>query len=122
MALRAGSVTVLSSNPAGAGWRSVPSAAGGCSPPVARVAPVSSTLRAVHSRIFMRIYVSRGIVHSDKGQQLREEQAFNQSRDTDGGDERGEWGAGGGIVTGLGRISGQECVIVANDATVKGGQ
>ena len=28
---------------------------------------------------------------------------------------------GGGIVTGLGRISGQECIIVANDATVKGG-
>ena len=26
---------------------------------------------------------------------------------------------GGGIVTGIGRISGQECVIVANDATVK---
>lgn len=29
--------------------------------------------------------------------------------------------AGGGIITGLGRISGKECVIVANDATVKGG-
>jgi len=28
---------------------------------------------------------------------------------------------GGGIVTGIGRVSGQECVIVANDATVKGG-
>jgi 3-methylcrotonyl-CoA carboxylase beta subunit len=28
---------------------------------------------------------------------------------------------GGGIVTGIGRIRGQECVIVANDATVKGG-
>jgi 3-methylcrotonyl-CoA carboxylase beta subunit len=27
----------------------------------------------------------------------------------------------GGIVTGIGRISGRECVIVANDATVKGG-
>ena len=26
-----------------------------------------------------------------------------------------------GIVTGLGRIEGRECVIVANDATVKGG-
>ena len=26
-----------------------------------------------------------------------------------------------GIVTGIGRISGRECVIVANDATVKGG-
>src|SRR5580704_12298235 len=26
-----------------------------------------------------------------------------------------------GIVTGIGRIAGQECVIVANDATVKGG-
>ena len=39
----------------------------------------------------------------------------------------GSGGAGGGdvasagIVTGIGRISGQECVIVANDATVKGG-
>lgn len=28
---------------------------------------------------------------------------------------------GGGIVTGIGRIHGRECVIVANDATVKGG-
>ncbi|PID45270.1 MAG: methylcrotonoyl-CoA carboxylase [Proteobacteria bacterium] len=27
----------------------------------------------------------------------------------------------GGVVTGIGRISGQECMIVANDATVKGG-
>ena len=27
----------------------------------------------------------------------------------------------GGVVTGIGQISGQECVIVANDATVKGG-
>jgi 3-methylcrotonyl-CoA carboxylase beta subunit len=29
--------------------------------------------------------------------------------------------AGAGIVTGIGRISGQACVVVANDATVKGG-
>ena len=28
---------------------------------------------------------------------------------------------GAGIVTGIGRISGRECMIVANDATVKGG-
>jgi len=28
---------------------------------------------------------------------------------------------GGGIITGIGRISGRECMIVANDATVKGG-
>ncbi|MFI5262840.1 MAG: carboxyl transferase domain-containing protein, partial [Candidatus Limnocylindrales bacterium] len=28
---------------------------------------------------------------------------------------------GAGIVTGIGRVSGVECVIVANDATVKGG-
>ena len=28
---------------------------------------------------------------------------------------------GAGLVTGIGRISGAECVIVANDATVKGG-
>jgi 3-methylcrotonyl-CoA carboxylase beta subunit len=27
----------------------------------------------------------------------------------------------GGIITGVGRVSGRECVIVANDATVKGG-
>src|SRR3954465_1025901 len=27
----------------------------------------------------------------------------------------------GGLVTGVGRISGRECVVVANDATVKGG-
>ena len=26
-----------------------------------------------------------------------------------------------GVVTGIGRVSGRECVIVANDATVKGG-
>ncbi len=29
--------------------------------------------------------------------------------------------ASAGIVTGIGRVSGQECLIVANDATVKGG-
>ncbi len=29
--------------------------------------------------------------------------------------------AGGGIITGIGRVSGRECMIVANDATVKGG-
>ena len=28
---------------------------------------------------------------------------------------------GGGIITGIGRVNGRECVIVANDATVKGG-
>ena len=28
---------------------------------------------------------------------------------------------GAGIITGIGRISGRECVIVVNDATVKGG-
>src|SRR5688572_26926820 len=28
---------------------------------------------------------------------------------------------GAGIITGLGRVSGAECVIVCNDATVKGG-
>jgi len=30
-------------------------------------------------------------------------------------------GAGRGIVTGIGIVEGRECVIVANDATVKGG-
>ncbi len=29
--------------------------------------------------------------------------------------------ASGGVITGIGRIKGQECVVVANDATVKGG-
>jgi 3-methylcrotonyl-CoA carboxylase beta subunit len=33
----------------------------------------------------------------------------------------GEDVAAAGIVTGIGRVAGQECVIVANDATVKGG-
>lgn len=33
----------------------------------------------------------------------------------------GESIPGAGIITGIGRIAGQECVIVANDATVKGG-
>src|SRR4030081_3432576 len=28
---------------------------------------------------------------------------------------------GAGIITGVGRVAGRECVIVANDATVKGG-
>ena len=28
---------------------------------------------------------------------------------------------GGSIITGIGRVSGRECMIVANDATVKGG-
>jgi 3-methylcrotonyl-CoA carboxylase beta subunit len=29
--------------------------------------------------------------------------------------------AAAGIITGIGRVGGQECIIVANDATVKGG-
>src|SRR5690349_5568792 len=33
----------------------------------------------------------------------------------------GDDAPGGGIVTGIGRIAGRECVLVANDATVKGG-
>ena len=32
-----------------------------------------------------------------------------------------DWVPAAGIVTGIGRVHGQECVIVANDATVKGG-
>ena len=35
--------------------------------------------------------------------------------------KQGEQISAGGIITGIGRISGQECMIVANDATVKGG-
>ena len=33
----------------------------------------------------------------------------------------GDWVPSGGIVTGIGRVNGVECMIVANDATVKGG-
>jgi 3-methylcrotonyl-CoA carboxylase beta subunit len=33
----------------------------------------------------------------------------------------GDVAAGAGIITGIGRVAGRECVIVANDATVKGG-
>ena len=33
----------------------------------------------------------------------------------------GDASPGAGIITGIGRVSGRECVIVANDATVKGG-
>ena len=33
----------------------------------------------------------------------------------------GDDAPGAGIVTGIGRVSGRECMIVANDATVKGG-
>ncbi|MCH8172835.1 MAG: methylcrotonoyl-CoA carboxylase, partial [Proteobacteria bacterium] len=33
----------------------------------------------------------------------------------------GEEVPAGGIITGIGRVAGQECVIVCNDATVKGG-
>ncbi len=33
----------------------------------------------------------------------------------------GDEAPGAGIITGVGRVSGRECVIVANDATVKGG-
>src|SRR5690606_40479931 len=32
-----------------------------------------------------------------------------------------DWTPSAGIVTGIGRISGIECMIIANDATVKGG-
>ncbi|CKS97361.1 acetyl-/propionyl-CoA carboxylase%2C AccD1 [Mycobacterium tuberculosis] len=33
----------------------------------------------------------------------------------------GDESPGAGIITGIGRVSGRQCVIVANDATVKGG-
>src|SRR5690606_7685726 len=33
----------------------------------------------------------------------------------------GDESPGAGIITGIGRVAGRECVIVANDATVKGG-
>src|SRR6202012_1605194 len=33
----------------------------------------------------------------------------------------GDEAPGAGIITGVGRVSGRECLIVANDATVKGG-
>ncbi len=33
----------------------------------------------------------------------------------------GESVPGAGIITGIGRISGRDCVVVVNDATVKGG-
>ncbi|MGC9270572.1 carboxyl transferase domain-containing protein [Acidiphilium sp.] len=38
-----------------------------------------------------------------------------------GHDLYGEAVPAGGIITGIGRVSGRECVIIANDATVKGG-
>ena len=33
----------------------------------------------------------------------------------------GDWIPSGGIITGIGTVEGKQCVIVANDATVKGG-
>jgi len=36
-------------------------------------------------------------------------------------DMYGNEAPGGGVITGIGRVSGRECVVVANDATVKGG-
>jgi 3-methylcrotonyl-CoA carboxylase beta subunit len=33
----------------------------------------------------------------------------------------GDRGAGAGVIAGIGRVSGRECMIVANDPTVKGG-
>ena len=33
----------------------------------------------------------------------------------------GDAAPGAGVITGIGRVSGRECVIVCNDATVKGG-
>lgn len=38
-----------------------------------------------------------------------------------GHDMYGDWTPSGGVVTGIGRVRGVECMIVANDATVKGG-
>jgi 3-methylcrotonyl-CoA carboxylase beta subunit len=38
-----------------------------------------------------------------------------------GGGLYGDEAPGGGLITGIGRIAGRECVIVCNDATVKGG-
>ncbi|HKZ68439.1 MAG TPA: carboxyl transferase domain-containing protein, partial [Anaerolineales bacterium] len=40
---------------------------------------------------------------------------------TRAGDKESPAAPGAGIVTGIGRVSGRECLIVANDATVKGG-
>ena len=37
------------------------------------------------------------------------------------GGEQSPAAPGAGIVTGIGRVSGRECMIIANDATVKGG-
>jgi 3-methylcrotonyl-CoA carboxylase beta subunit len=33
----------------------------------------------------------------------------------------GDEAPGAGVITGIGRVSGRECMVVANDATVKGG-
>src|SRR5262249_4561557 len=33
----------------------------------------------------------------------------------------GDEAPGAGIITGMGRVSGRECIVVVNDATVKGG-
>lgn len=38
-----------------------------------------------------------------------------------GHDMYGDWVPSGGVVTGVGRVNGVQCMIVANDATVKGG-
>ena len=46
---------------------------------------------------------------------------FLESRQLAGHDLYDDWLPSGGVVTGIGRVAGLECVIVANDATVKGG-
>src|SRR5476651_358451 len=49
--------------------------------------------------------------------ELSQMAAYGMYQDANGADAA----PSAGIITGIGRVSGQECVIVANDATVKGG-
>src|SRR5476651_1136116 len=49
--------------------------------------------------------------------ELSQMAAYGMYQDANGADAA----PSAGIITGIGRVSGQECVIVCNDATVKGG-
>ena len=70
-----------------------------------------------------RKHTGRGkLLARDRIDQLLDENApFLELSAFAGWDMYGGGVAAGGIITGIGRVRGRECVIVANDATVKGG-
>ena len=77
---------------------------------------------AEQGKLFVRTRIDRLLDDGSPFLELSPLGAWEMYGD-EGGKEAGEAGTApsAGIVTGIGRVSGRECLIVANDATVKGG-